>query len=279
MQNIPKRSALFESFRRIFRAPPGYQIVAADYSAVELREIAEQSQDETMLAAFEAGEDPHAAMARQVAPDFDTLEKAERKRARNMAKACNFGLIYGSGPKGFATYARMAFGIDMTPEKAAEFIDIWRETYPGIVAWQENQRWQTKEDGYVATIGGRRWYWEWRAKEWDDPKLDDLEDWQVEDAVSGFSYTYACNHPIQGTCAEVMQVALAYLDKRLRPYDARLVATVHDEVVLVVKAADVRTVKRILNTTMTRAWLEFHPGSPRRGLVEIAAADTWADAH
>jgi DNA polymerase I-like protein with 3'-5' exonuclease and polymerase domains len=169
----------------------------------------------------------------------------------------------------------------MTEEDAADVIATWRDTYPRIVEWQNDQRWRTKQDGYVSTVGGRRWWWEWRAKEWDDPRLDDLEDWQVEDAVSGFSYTYACNHPIQGTCAEVMQVALAHIDRALRPYDARLVATIHDEVVLVVKddPATIRAVRRILRCKMTRAWLEFFPDAPRRGLVDIGVGYTWADAH
>jgi DNA polymerase I-like protein with 3'-5' exonuclease and polymerase domains len=279
LQNIPKRSALFAAFRQIFRASPGHKILAADYGQIELREMAEQSGDETMLADFEAGGDPHASMARQLDPDYDSREPEEQKRARNKAKAANFGLIYGSGPPGFATYAHTAFGIPMTEDEAKDIITVWRETYPGIAAWQQNQKWQTRQAGFVTTLGGRRWFWEWRARDWDDPRLDEVEDFRVDDFITGFSYPYACNHPIQGTCAEVMQLALARLDRRLRPFPARILATVHDEIVLEVREDQVAVVEPVVVEAMTGAWHDFHPGAPTKGLVDVAAADTWAEAH
>jgi DNA polymerase-1 len=198
-----------------------------------------------------------------------------------LAKAMNFGLAYGSGARGFATYLKTAYGVEKTIEEAQELIDIFFDTYPGIKEWHNAQERRTRKEGYVSTLGGRRWFWHWRAKDWDDPALDNLADWQLDDAVAGFERNLSFNHPIQGTTAEIMAVALAYIDQALRPYDARLCAVVHDEVVLQVLDDEEtkRAVKRLVMGKMTRAWLEFHPTAPWRGLVDFQYAPTWAESH
>lgn len=280
MQNMPKRSKELADFRRIFLAPAGHILIAADYSQIELREAAEQARDETMLAAFAAGDDVHAAMARRIEPDYDTLPDADKKLARSLAKAANFGLLYGSGIRGFSTYAQSAFGIELDYDAAADVIKAWKDTYPGIAEWQVAQAQYTRGDGFVLTTGGRRWRWEWRARGIDDLN-DDLEDYQVADATTGFERNYSLNHPIQGTCAELLYMALTYVDRALRQWDARIVAAVHDEILVECAGDDetVRAVQSILEEQMTQAFLDFHPDAPTTGLVDVHAAETWADAH
>jgi DNA polymerase-1 len=283
LQTLPKRNKeeLIATFRRIVRAPEGHVIVAADYSQIELRIMAEISGDETMLAAFDEGRDVHLDMAMALAGgDWDSLDAAARKRARSLAKASNFGLIYGSGAAAFARSAT-ASGTPLTMEEADDIITTWKETYPDIAIWQDAQTRGSRASGYVQTAAGRRWYFEWRAKDWDDSALDDLEEWQLEDAVRGYERNFALNMPIQGSAAEVMQLAIAHADRALRDHAARIVGCVHDELVLEVAddPMSVLSVEGILKTEMTRAWLDLFPEAPWRGLVDVGWGPTWADAH
>jgi DNA polymerase-1 len=281
LQNLPKRGRheLLAGFRRIIRAPEGRRILAADYGQIELRIMAEVSGDETMCAAFAAGDDVHMAMARNLAGgDWEALDDAERKRARSLAKSANFGLIYGSGPAAFARSAT-ANGTPLSTEEAAAIIATWRETYPGIHEWQQEQTWRCRQDGYVQTVGGRRWWFDWRARPWDDPMLDELEDYQVDDYVRGFERNYSLNHPVQGTAAEVIAIALSYADRALRDYPARIIAVVHDELVVEADTDAADAVADVLQTEMTRAWQDFFPEAPTTGLVDVGGGPTWADAH
>lgn len=136
----------------------------------------------------------------------------------------------------------------------------------------------SKYSGAVQTLGGRRWYWNWRARSY-DAIPEDMEDYQIEDWLAGFERNFSLNMPIQGTCAEVMLVALAYVDQAVREMDARIIATVHDEIVLLAAEDDVADVMNSVRRCMTRAWTDFHPDSETRGLVEIKAGATWRDAH
>ena len=286
LQNLPKRSAELSDFREIFRAPPGRTLVAADYSQIELRALAALSGDDVMNDLYRNFGRVHQDKA--AAKQFDLHTLTARSFAdgeptaadRSIAKAINFSLAYGSGPNGVRAYAESSFGVRMTREEAVERIEAFKRQYAGVTRWQENQEQESRRLGYTMTVGGRRWRWDWSAAA-EDADLDHLEDWQVSDAVSGFQRNYALNHPIQGSCAELMWAALQLVDDALRPYDARVIGIIHDEI-LVESAADadtVRAVRRVLNTKMTRAWLTFFPGAPWRGIVDINVAGTWADAH
>lgn len=288
LQNMPRRSRELADFRRIFAAPDGRAIVAADYSQIELRCLAAISGDETMNDLYDAYgavyKDPVARAAydvhtRTASAFSDHAEPT--KEERSIAKAINFSLSYGAGPGGVAGYAKGAYGVDMDLDEAREKIAAFRETYPDVAAWQDQHIRDCRKQGFVSTVGGRRWRWEWRAKSWDDPSLDDLWEWQLPDALSGFTRNYALNHPIQGTCAEIMWLALAYCDRSLRRLDARIVAVVHDEIVVECRAGRVPVgqVSRILVREMTRAWREFFPDAPYLGLVDVSSGPTWADAH
>jgi DNA polymerase-1 len=283
LQQLPKRGKheLLATFRRVIAAPPGRVIMAADYSQIELRIMAQLAQDETMLGAFATGADVHMAMAQNLAGDaWDALSPEEKSRARGLAKSANFGLIYGSGAAAFARSAT-ANGTPLTEAEAADIIETWRQTYPGIHRWQMEQTYRSRLDGYVQTVGGRRWFWEWRAMHPSDSRLDDLEDYQVPDAIAGYERNYSLNHPVQGSAAEVLAIALAYVDRALVGHDAVVCAVVHDELVLEVAddPVTILTVAGILRVEMTRAWLDFFPDAPWRGLVDVGWGPTWADAH
>jgi DNA polymerase I len=146
----------------------------------------------------------------------------------------------------------------------------------------------------VQTVGGRRWRWEWDAAAWhagaDTEELDDGElmdadpaawSWSMRDHGDppGFRYTFALNHPVQGSAAEVTQIALAEVDRALRPYDARITATVHDEIVVECGEdhATVRAVVRLLRAKMTMAFLALFPGHPWRQVVEIKVGRSWGE--
>ncbi|WP_254451544.1 DNA polymerase [Ruegeria sp. HKCCA5763] len=143
--------------------------------------------------------------------------------------------------------------------------------------WQRDQERQTRRGGDVSTIGGRRWLFRWRSRTPDDKGFDELEDWQVDDWLDGYERNFALNHPVQGTAAEIIGVALVYVGEALRHLPACIVATVHDELVIdcAVDPQTVRAVRRILKAKMTRAWLEFLPDAPFRGVVDITTGPCW----
>jgi DNA polymerase I-like protein with 3'-5' exonuclease and polymerase domains len=288
IQNLPKRSRLMAEFRSIFAAPPGHVIISADYSQIELRALAAVTGDEVMREIYRKFGQYHRTPEK--AAEFDlhmataksySVGDVPTKEERSIAKAINFATAYGSGARGIRDFAESAYGVRMEVEDAQAKLDAFRQTYPSVFEWQLEQARQSREDGYVMTLGGRKWHWKWRAIDFDSEKLDELEDWQIDDAIEGFHRNYALNHPIQGTCAEIMWVALAMLDQALRPWNARIVAVVHDEIV-VLSDSDPQIIKNVMSITrrkMTRAWLEFFPDAPFRGLVDCHAAPTWAEAH
>jgi DNA polymerase-1 len=288
MQNLPKRSKKLADFRKIFAAPPGHVIITADYSQIELRALAALSGDEVMTGLYRDYGRVHRDMKARKQYDIHAMtarafsESDEPTSAdRSVAKAINFSLAYGSGPTGVRDYAESSYGVRMSRVEAAERIEAFRQQYRGVAQWQQQHEQQTRQQGWVSTVGGRKWVFAWRAWGSDDARLDDVEDWQVDDKLTGYERNYALNHPVQGTSAEVTWVARDSVDRALRPYDARLVAVVHDELVVLAKddPQTVRAVRRILAAKMTRAWLEFFPDAPWRGLVEVGVAQTWGDAH
>lgn len=272
LQNQPKRNPLLAGFRDIFRAPEGYKVVAADFSQIELRIAAELSGDKAMTEAFATGTDLHIQTAERI--HGRKIDKKDPERSQ--AKAASFGLLYGSGARGFRRYAK-TIGVTLTHGEAVDLIDNYFTVYPDLHRWQINHTRETRRRGVVETVGGRRWQFRWRSHSYDDPKIDELEEWQVADWIDGYERNFALNHPVQGTAAEIIGVALNYVDQALRPYDARIGAIVHDELVVVTHDDDIDDVKRILAAKMGRAWLEFFPDAPRKGIVDISVAQGWED--
>jgi DNA polymerase-1 len=292
MQNLPGgRSGALAVFREMFEAPEGQVVIAADYSQIELRVVAELADDFVMKEAYRRyGEafpdkalmkanDLHATTAASMRPDFHLLPSAEQDSVRGLAKSMNFGLIYGSGPAAFSAYCATT-GIFITVDEARDVIEKFKETYPGIAQWQFVQSKQTKACGYVTTVLGRRWYWGWRAKSY-SAIPDAMEDFKIENFLAGFERNYSLNHPVQGTAAEIMLHATALVDEALRATHpaARICAVVHDEIVLTCSAESVTNVENIVTSAMTTAWRDVFPEAEHRAVVEVKHGSNWRQAH
>jgi DNA polymerase-1 len=198
------------------------------------------------------------------------------KDERQLAKPCNFGLLYLMGNKGFYNYLRVNFVPDITFERACELKALFFAGYPDMAQWQSEYARHTREQGYTQTVAGRRWRWKWRA-----PNPDDVDEDTpfYEDVIIGFHGAYAVNHPVQGSSAEVMQIALTRLDQALRYEPAQLIATVHDEAVMLVPddVAAVERIGAIAQQEMIAALLEVFPDAPTLNLVDPKVGPTWGD--
>jgi DNA polymerase-1 len=232
LQNIPIRTALGRKIRNTFIAEKGNTLVAADYSQIELRILAHVTRDEHLIAAFAAGEDVHRATAARVlgkpAADVDADERA-------MAKMVNFGIAYGMGDFGLATRA------GISRDAAKSFIAGYFERYPGIRRYIDTIKEEARTNGSVTTqLGRRRPIPELRAG---------------NPALRAAGERAAINHPIQGTAADVIKIAMIRLAPRLAEagLKARLVLQVHDELLLEVPNGEIDRLVPILVDTMEGA--------------------------
>jgi DNA polymerase-1 len=211
LQNIPIRTELGREVRRAFVAEAGWKLVAADYSQVELRIMAHIAQDPGLLAAFERGEDIHAATAATV---LGVPLTEVTKDQRRIAKSVNFGLSYGQSAFGLAQQT------GMSREEATQFIKTYFEKYPGVREYIERTKRQAARQGYVETLLGRRRYF---------PNLD-----KMRGPERGRAEREAINMPIQGTAADIIKIAMIRLHQALRERGlrSRMLLQVHDELVL-----------------------------------------------
>ena len=277
LQQMPKRREA--GFRKIFAAPTGQLVIALDYNQIELRAVGELISDwfgcdSILRQSFAAGLDAHTATAMSMTGKTNPQDVTADER--QLAKPCNFGLLYRMGNKGFYNYLRVNFLPDVTFEQACEMRARFFEGYPDMASWQDEYARQAREQGYTQTVAGRRWRWKWRAQNPDDVDEDTPF---YEDAIIGFHGAYAVNHPVQGLSAEVMQLALTRLDQALRDAPAEVIATVHDEVVLLVPD-DVALVERIgavAQQEMIAAFVEVFPDAPTLNLVDPKVGPTWGD--
>jgi DNA polymerase I-like protein with 3'-5' exonuclease and polymerase domains len=277
LQQMPKRREA--GFRKIFAAPEGQLIMALDYSQIELRAVAELISDwfgfdSVLRQSFAAGMDAHTATAMQMTGKNRSQDVTDDER--QLAKPCNFGLLYLMGNAGFYNYLRINFVPDITFERACELRARFFAGYPDMARWQNEYARHSREQGFTQTVAGRRWRWKWRAQNPDDVDEDTPF---YEDVIIGFHGAYAVNHPVQGSSAEVMQIALTRLDQILRNEPAQLIATVHDEAVLLVPD-DVDSVKRIggiAQQEMIAAFTEVFPDAPILNLVDPKVGPTWGN--
>ncbi|MEH6593422.1 MAG: DNA polymerase I, partial [Halioglobus sp.] len=211
LQNIPIRSEEGRRIRQAFIAPPGYKILAADYSQIELRIMAHLSGDPGLLKAFSEGLDVHRATAAEV---FDVSLEDVSVDQRRKAKAINFGLIYGMSAFGLAKQLHLG------RHEAQQYIDRYFERYPGVQSYMDNTRAVAREQGYVETLFGRRLYL---------PEINARNKMRVQAAERT-----AINAPMQGTAADIIKKAMLTVDHWLgdNDVDARMVMQVHDELVL-----------------------------------------------
>lgn len=251
LQQVP-RDALY---RGLFRAPEGRALVIADYNAAELRVAAQLAGETRLLDAFREGRDPHrltASLLLGKAPEEITKDE------RQLAKAVNFGLLYGQGAKGLAAYALASYGVTMSEADAEKHRRAWFKEYPAFRAWQAKTRSTCERTLEVRTAGGRLRRWE---------------------NAAAFKSTEAFNTPVQGGAAETMLAAMARASRMLDAagIDAALLATVHDELILEARESDADRAKEILETAMREGFLEIFPSAPQTGLVEAHIGRSWAE--
>ena len=253
LQNIPVRTEAGRRVRKAFIAPPGYQLVAADYSQIELRIMAHLSGDEGLVSAFQEGLDIHQATAAEVfGVALDTVQVEQRRSA----KAINFGLIYGMSAFGLARQLHIARG------DAQRFIDRYFEHYPGVKRYMEQTRRLAADQGYVETLFGRRLYL---------PEIN-ASNFQRRQAAE----RTAINAPMQGTAADIIKRAMIEVDAWLAAseLDTRITMQVHDELVLEVPEGRLDEVSAGVTERMSGAAELSIPL-----IVDIGVGDNWEAAH
>ncbi|AJQ49706.1 MULTISPECIES: DNA polymerase I [Pseudomonas] len=253
LQNIPIRTAEGRRIRQAFIASPGYKLLAADYSQIELRIMAHLAKDEGLLHAFRNDLDVHRATAAEV---FSVALEDVTTDQRRKAKAINFGLIYGMSAFGLAKQ----IGVDR--KQSQDYIDRYFARYPGVLAYMERTRAQAAEQGFVETLFGRRLY------------LPDIN--AKNPALRKGAERTAINAPMQGTAADIIKRAMVNVDNWLSEsgLDARVILQVHDELVLEVREDLVQQVKDEIRQYMSQAAQLDVPL-----LVEAGIGANWDEAH
>ncbi|MDN3521227.1 DNA polymerase I [Halomonas ramblicola] len=253
LQNIPIRTEEGRKIRQAFIARPGYRIVAADYSQIELRIMAHLSEDKGLLEAFAEGRDIHAATAAEVfGVELDKVSGEQRRSA----KAINFGLIYGMSAWGLGRQ------LHIERNQAQTYIDRYFDRYPGVARYMERIRSQAAEDGFVETVFGRRLY------------LPEIHS-QNRARRQGAERT-AINAPMQGSAADIIKRAMIDVDAWLTAgeMDAWMVMQVHDE--LVFEVADGQ-VDAFIEAVKGRMQAAAELGVPL--IVEAESGANWDEAH
>ena len=252
LQNIPTRSELGRTVKTAFSAGEGSVFLAVDYSQIELRLLAHLSGDEHLVRAFNEGEDFHAETAARV---FGVPVSEVTPDLRSRAKAVNFGIVYGQQAYGLSQ------SLHISMVEARDMIDRYYEAYPGVRTFLDNVVARAKQTGYAETMYGRRRHIpELKAK---NPQL------------RGFGERTAMNHPMQGTAADIIKIAMARVSRRLEEegFAAHMILQVHDELDF---ECPVDEVERL--TTMVRDVME-HVVDLRVPLIaEASTGITWADA-
>ncbi len=252
LQNIPTRSELGRTVKTAFSAGEGSVFLAVDYSQIELRLLAHLSGDEHLVRAFNEGEDFHAETAARV---FGVPVSEVTPDLRSRAKAVNFGIVYGQQTYGLSQ------SLHISMAEARDMIDRYYEAYPGVRTFLDNVVARAKQTGYAETMYGRRRHIpELKAK---NPQL------------RGFGERTAMNHPMQGTAADIIKIAMARVSRRLEEegFAAHMILQVHDELDF---ECPVDEVERL--TAMVRDVME-HVVDLRVPLIaEASTGITWADA-
>ena len=234
--------------RKCFTAESGRKLIIADYSQIELRVAAAISADAKMIEAYRNGEDLHrltASLVQNISPANVTQEQ------RNAAKAINFGLIYGMGPKGLMYSAKANYGVEMSLGEAETFKKRYFEAYSGIRDWHRKSSCELRYANRQRTLCGRRFVWR-------EPP----------------SFTVYVNRQVQGTAADIAKIALGRLPSALKGTQAKIIAMIHDEIIIEAPEATARDAAAIFQWTMESAGNEVLKTVPV--VAEARIADNWS---
>ena len=252
LQNIPTRSELGHRVRQAFTVPEGSVFLACDYSQIELRLLAHLSGDEHLVAAFNSGADFHAATAARV---FGVPVDEVTPQLRSRAKAVNFGIVYGQQAYGLATSLKIGRA------EAQEMIDRYFDAYPGVRAYLDESVRLAHERGWATTMYGRKRH----IKEFR----------QRNKQLIAFGERTAMNHPMQGTAADIIKIAMVRVERRLREEGlaSRLVLQIHDELDLEVPVEELEAASELVRSTMEGVAQLRVPL-----IAEVSYGSNWAEA-
>ncbi len=254
LQNIPVRTDFGRQIRECFTPlAPGELFLSADYSQIELRLLAHLSGDEHLVAAFCSGADFHASTASRV---FDVPLDEVTPQLRSRAKAVNFGIVYGQQAFGLAQSLDIPFG------EAKEMIDRYFEAYPGVRTYLDETVAQAKECGYAVTMYGRKRH------------IPELSAGNANQR--GFGERTAMNHPMQGSAADIIKLAMRKVQRRLADegFAAKLMLQVHDELDFSVPEGEAERLG-----AMVRDVMENVAGLRVPLVVDVSWGSNWAEAH
>ncbi len=252
LQNIPIKSDQGRKIRQGFVAEDGFQILAADYSQVELRVMAHLSQDQVLLDSFERGEDIHERTAKEVFGMHAVMDPA---RFRRHAKVINFGIMYGLSAFGLAR------NLKIERKEAQRYIDDYFQKYSGVKSWIDRTLLEVAEAGQVRTLFGRI------------RQIPEI--FSRNRNIRAFGERTAINAPIQGTAADLIKVAMISIHREMkrRRLGSRMIMQVHDELVFEVEASEVDVMKELVKSRMEAAAELSVPLS-----VDLAVGPTWYEA-
>ena len=266
LQNIPIRTEFSRQIRQAFIPQPGWLLVAADYSQIELRILAHLSQEPVLLEAYRNNRDVHSVTARLL------FEKAEiTPEERRLGKIINFGVIYGMGAQRFSRES------GFKTEVGQEFIDKYRQKYSQVFEYLEGVKKQAIALGFVNTILGRRRYVNLISDSLNQLRGSDPQTIDLDNLKYSYSDVQtlraAANSPIQGSSADIIKIAMIKLQDILQNYQARLLLQVHDELVLEVPPDEWSELQPIIKSTMENAVDLSIPLA-----VDIHAGKNWMEA-
>ncbi len=253
LQNIPIRTLRGQQIRGAFKSDEGKKIISADYSQIELRLIAEISDETNMIQAFQNGEDIHSSTASKL---FGIPLEEVTKTQRSQAKTVNFGIVYGQGAFGLAEQT----GLSRT--EAKQMIEEYYKTYPKLKDWMQNQVKKAREIGYVETLLHRKRH------------LKDINSNNF--VVRGVAERVAVNAPIQGSAADIIKIAMINIDRKLTEMklETKMLLQVHDELVFEAPADEIEAASKMIKEEMENAVETQVPL-----LVEVGVGDNWLEAH
>ena len=251
LQNIPVRSDLGRQIRAAFVAEPGWSLLSADYSQIELRILAHFSEDPVLVEAFRTGQDIHARTVQEI---FGVGPMAQTPEHRRAAKVINFGIIYGLSPFGLAQQ------LAIEQKEAARFISAYFERYPGVKQYLDHSLDEARDAGFTRTLLGRR------------RPVPEITSPQVN--LRSVAERTALNTPLQGTAADLIKLAMIAIDRELaaQKFQARMILQVHDELLFEVPPEELDRLRRLVRSAMEQVYPLRVPLT-----VDIKAGPNWRD--